>query len=121
MERDPVCGMTVNPATAKWKAEHAGKTHYFCGERCLTKFRASPAQYLAPPGSPLEAAAPKRVAPRGSTYTFVYNLVGIPIAACVLYPALGWLLSPMIASAAMSLSSVSVISNALRLQRARVG
>ena len=69
MERDPVCGMTVNPATAKWKTEHAGKTHYFCGERCLTKFRASPAQYLAPPGSPPEAAAPKPIAPKGSTYT----------------------------------------------------
>jgi Cu+-exporting ATPase len=49
---------------------------------------------------------------------FVYNALGIPIAAGALYPALGMLLSPMIASAAMSLSSVSVISNALRLRRA---
>ena len=47
---------------------------------------------------------------------FVYNTIGIPIAAGVLYPALGWLFSPMIASAAMSLSSVSVIGNALRLR-----
>jgi Cu+-exporting ATPase len=47
---------------------------------------------------------------------FVYNSIGIPIAAGVMYPVLGLLLSPMIASAAMSLSSVSVIVNALRLR-----
>jgi Cu+-exporting ATPase len=51
---------------------------------------------------------------------FVYNGLGIPIAAGALYPALGLLLSPMIASAAMSLSSVSVITNALRLRRLHV-
>jgi Cu+-exporting ATPase len=51
---------------------------------------------------------------------FLYNTIGIPIAAGVLYPAFGMLLSPMIASAAMSLSSVSVIGNALRLRRARL-
>ena len=50
-------------------------------------------------------------------FAFVYNFVGVPIAAGVLYPWLGILLSPMLASAAMSLSSVSVISNALRLRR----
>jgi Cu+-exporting ATPase len=49
---------------------------------------------------------------------FVYNAIGIPIAAGVLYPAFGLLLSPMIAAAAMSLSSVSVIGNALRLRMA---
>ncbi len=47
---------------------------------------------------------------------FVYNIVGIPIAAGALYPEFGILLSPMIAAAAMSLSSVSVIGNALRLR-----
>jgi Cu+-exporting ATPase len=51
---------------------------------------------------------------------FVYNVVGIPVAAGVLYPAFGILLSPIIAAAAMSLSSVSVIGNALRLRIARV-
>ncbi len=51
---------------------------------------------------------------------FLYNALGIPIAAGVLYPATGLLLSPMIAAAAMSLSSVSVISNALRLRFARL-
>jgi Cu+-exporting ATPase len=48
---------------------------------------------------------------------FVYNSLGVPIAAGVLYPWLGLLLNPMIAAAAMSLSSVSVIGNALRLRR----
>ncbi len=50
-------------------------------------------------------------------FAFAYNLVGVPIAAGALYPVFGWLLSPMLASAAMTLSSVSVISNALRLRR----
>ena len=53
-------------------------------------------------------------------FAFVYNLVGIPIAAGVFFPVFHWLLSPMIASAAMSFSSVSVISNALRLRRERL-
>ena len=51
---------------------------------------------------------------------FVYNVVGIPVAAGVLYPAFGILLSPITAAAAMSLSSVSVIANALRLRVARI-
>jgi Cu+-exporting ATPase len=49
-------------------------------------------------------------------FAFVYNALGVPIAAGVLYPFVGVLLSPMIAAAAMSLSSVSVIANALRLR-----
>jgi len=53
-------------------------------------------------------------------FAFVYNSVGVPIAAGVLYPVFGLLLSPMIAAAAMSFSSVSVISNALRLRTAKV-
>jgi Cu+-exporting ATPase len=53
-------------------------------------------------------------------WAFAYNVLGIPVAAGVLYPWLGWLLSPMIAAAAMSLSSVTVISNALRLRGVRL-
>jgi len=50
-------------------------------------------------------------------FAFVYNAAGVPIAAGILYPAFGLMLSPIIAAAAMALSSVSVIANALRLNR----
>ena len=53
-------------------------------------------------------------------FAFVYNAIGIPIAAGVLYPVFGLLLNPMIASAAMSFSSVSVVGNALRLRKVKL-
>ena len=53
-------------------------------------------------------------------FAFIYNSLGVPIAAGILYPVFGLLLSPMIAAAAMSLSSVSVIANALRLKRVKL-
>ena len=53
-------------------------------------------------------------------FAFVYNALGVPVAAGVLYPFFGLLLSPMIAAAAMSFSSVSVIANALRLRKVRI-
>ena len=53
-------------------------------------------------------------------FAFGYNALGVPLAAGVLFPAFGWLLSPMVASLAMSLSSVSVVANALRLRRAKL-
>jgi Cu+-exporting ATPase len=53
-------------------------------------------------------------------FAFIYNSLGVPVAAGVLYPVFGLLLSPMIAAAAMSFSSVSVITNALRLRNMRI-
>jgi Cu+-exporting ATPase len=53
-------------------------------------------------------------------FAFVYNMVTVPVAAGVLYPLLGWLLSPMLAAAAMTFSSVSVITNALRLRNVQI-
>jgi cation transport ATPase len=53
-------------------------------------------------------------------FAFIYNSLGVPIAAGILYPAFGLLLSPIIAGAAMSLSSVSVIANALRLRNLKL-
>lgn len=58
-----------------------------------------------------------RIIKQNLFWAFVYNIIGIPIAAGLLYPFTGWLLSPVIASAAMSLSSVSVVANSLRLRR----
>jgi Cu+-exporting ATPase len=53
-------------------------------------------------------------------FAFIYNVAGVPVAAGILYPWFGVLLSPMIASAAMTFSSVSVIANALRLRRVQL-
>jgi len=54
-------------------------------------------------------------------FAFFYNAIGVPVAAGVLYPVAGILLSPIVAAAAMSLSSVSVVGNALRLRRVDLG
>jgi P-type Cu+ transporter len=53
-------------------------------------------------------------------FAFLYNSIGVPIAAGVLYPVFGLLLSPILAAAAMSFSSVSVITNSLRLRKVRL-
>ncbi|MEO6952659.1 MAG: heavy metal translocating P-type ATPase [Polyangia bacterium] len=52
VEKDPVCGMTVDPATAKGTAMHAGARYYFCNPKCLAKFEADPEKYLTPASSP---------------------------------------------------------------------
>jgi Cu+-exporting ATPase len=66
------------------------------------------------------SAATMRNIRQNLAFAFVYNAAGVPIAAGALYPAFGILLSPMLGAAAMALSSVSVIGNALRLARARL-
>ncbi|MGE0256785.1 MAG: heavy metal translocating P-type ATPase [Alphaproteobacteria bacterium] len=63
--KDPVCGMSVDPHTAKHRAEHAGHPYYFCSAGCRTKFLADPERYL----SPAEARAPQEPVPDGTTYT----------------------------------------------------
>src|SRR5215472_9105512 len=61
-ERDPVCGMAVDPATAKHRSEHAAHTYYFCGNRCRERFETEPARYLtaAALGPPRPAAGETR-------------------------------------------------------------
>jgi Cu+-exporting ATPase len=62
--KDPVCGMLVDPHTAKHRAEHEGRTYYFCNPRCREKFVAEPARYLEP-----AAAKPAPPVPEGAIYT----------------------------------------------------
>ncbi|WP_370691737.1 heavy metal-binding domain-containing protein, partial [Bradyrhizobium sp.] len=63
--RDPVCGMTVDPATAKHRFDHQGDTHYFCSAGCRTKFAADPKAYLG--GN--KPKARETQAPEGAIYT----------------------------------------------------
>src|SRR5262245_64472948 len=62
---DPVCGMTVDPATARASGVHEGQTYYFCCPSCLQKFQADPQRYLAKDRAP----APAPPAPAGTIYT----------------------------------------------------
>jgi len=94
--RDPVCGMAVDPVTAKHNHTHDGTVFSFFSAATMANIR------------------------QNLFFAFIYNAAGIPVAAGVLYPKFGVLLSPVVAAAAMSLSSVSVIANALRLRRIRL-
>ncbi|KST59984.1 haloacid dehalogenase [Methylobacterium sp. GXS13] len=63
--KDPVCGMAVDPHTAKHRAEHSGRPYYFCSNGCRTKFEAEPARYI----DPASAATKAKPVPEGTTYT----------------------------------------------------
>lgn len=52
MTKDPVCGMTIDPARAAARTEHAGKTYYFCSSHCQRTFQADPKKYAAAPQKP---------------------------------------------------------------------
>ena len=128
---DPVCGMTVDKQTAG-SFEHGGERYFFCSALCLEIFRKDPVHFLnratQEPEGDLRgilrtrrlSSATMRNIKQNLFWAFIYNALGVPIAAGALYPVLGILLSPMIAAAAMSFSSVSVIGNALRLRRAEL-
>ncbi len=66
------------------------------------------------------SAATRRVIKENLFWAFIYNVVGMPIAAGVLYPFFGFMLNPMMASAAMALSSVCVVGNSLRLRKMKL-
>jgi Cu+-exporting ATPase len=91
---DPVCGMTVDIAQAKYRHEHAGSTWYFCSQRCLEKFSAAPERYARPK----ESAAPEPAAVPGTLYTCPMHpeIRQIGPGAC---PKCGMALEPVVASA----------------------
>jgi Cu+-exporting ATPase len=66
---DPVCGMTVEKATAKHVSEHQGETYYFCNPRCKTRFDADPERFLDPEAKARAAAEEARAQPKGTLYT----------------------------------------------------
>jgi P-type Cu+ transporter len=93
--KDPVCGMTVDPATARHRADHAGRTHYFCSAGCRAKFVADPAKYLASAPAAAKTAAP---APVGTIYTCPMHpqVRQVGPGAC---PICGMALEPEVATA----------------------
>src|SRR5688500_11741455 len=66
---DPVCGMTVNPAQAAARVDHAGRTYFFCSTHCAAKFKADPAKYLDPSWKPSSAAMHDGAAAPDAEYT----------------------------------------------------
>ncbi len=99
--RDPVCGMAVDPDSAREKLEHGGRTYYFCCRGCLEKFRAAPESYLGPgsgsPPRPVAApAAPTSPAPPLFTCPMHPEVIQQGPGFC---PICGMALEPMVASA----------------------
>jgi len=82
MERDPVCGMTVDPAKAKAKTEHAGKTYYFCCQGCATRFEKEPQKFLTAPGK-VGMAAPIQIAMPGQHH---HAMSGATVPLTALHP-----------------------------------
>lgn len=91
--KDPVCGMTVDPASAKFSARHEGDTYYFCSDACRKKFIADPAKYLHP-----QEAAPAAALPEGTLYTCPMHpeVQQIGPGAC---PICGMALEPLLVTA----------------------
>ncbi len=104
---DPVCKIIIDEDAAAGTSTCNGLNYYFCSGACKEKFDKNPDSFM-------------RNIKQNLFFAFGYNALGVPIAAGILYPFFGILLSPIIAAAAMSLSSVSVIGNALRLRRAKI-
>ena len=92
--RDPVCGMTVNTTTAKYRHEHAGRSYFFCGAKCLDKFKADPQRFLAGEETP-------PAAPAGTLWTCPMHpqVVRNEAGSC---PICGMALEPMTPSAEAS-------------------
>ncbi|HMM13591.1 MAG TPA: heavy metal translocating P-type ATPase [Parvibaculum sp.] len=91
--KDPVCGMTVGPASAEFSARHEGETYYFCSDACRKKFIADPAKYLHP-----QEAAPAAALPEGTLYTCPMHpeVQQVGPGAC---PICGMALEPLLVTA----------------------
>jgi YHS domain-containing protein len=145
--KDPVCGMSVDPHRSTRRADHGGRTYCFCSDRCRERFIADPSRFLESESAKVEpvpagtiytcitlikgdltgivrarnlSKATMSNIRQNLFFAFIYNAAGVRVAAGVLCPLLGVLLSPVVAAAAMALSSVSVIGSALRLRTVRI-
>lgn len=120
---DPVCGMT-RKSEVPHRPTCAGTEFVFSSVGCWTKFQHDTPRYTDETAgqAPGRRQARHRHAAHQQNlfFAFAYNVADIPIAAGVFFPVFGWLLSPVIAAAAMAASSVTVIAKALHLRGARV-